>query len=369
MSPRKIKKKLLEERKKCVSLQKERRTIKQHERRVTIRVTHLKNIIYRLKKKKIIKVDLAKELEKTFSGVPLAIMKRMIANSLKGKSTRQKYSATLRSFAMTLQFYNCKAYEYVRKTFNMALPSQSVIRSWMANVECEPGFSEAAFVSLKLKVEENTSENKATICSLMLDEMCIKKQIDFANNKSWGYVNLGIEPDTDELEPATEALVFMVVSINSHWKLPIGYFFIKSLKASEKAQLVREALRKLKQCNVIITSLTCDGPNVNFAMMNELGAEVTDLKNIIPSFQHPSDGSKIFVLFDPCHMLKILRNNWANMKKLIDPYEEVVDFDLINQLYNIQKDENFRLGTKLRKTHIEWQRQKMKVNVKFFLSA
>jgi hypothetical protein len=67
----------------------------------------------------------------------LAILKRSLINARYGKKSRNKYPAELRSFAMTLQFYSPKAYEYVRKTFkfNHALPNQYVIRSWLSKIK------------------------------------------------------------------------------------------------------------------------------------------------------------------------------------------------------------------------------------------
>lgn len=41
-------------------------------------------------------------------------IKALLSRKLHGKS-RMKYSPELRSFALTLQFYSAKAYEYVRK--------------------------------------------------------------------------------------------------------------------------------------------------------------------------------------------------------------------------------------------------------------
>lgn len=104
-------------------------------------------------------------------------MKRILKNYRTGTISREKYDETIRSFAMTLQFYSSKAYEYVRKTFNLALPSQSTIRSWYSNTICDPGFSQPAIEKRHL-----------TYCSLMLDEILIKKHIDYCKGKSWGYV-------------------------------------------------------------------------------------------------------------------------------------------------------------------------------------
>lgn len=53
-------------------------------------------------------------------------------------------------------------------------------------------------------------------------------------HKTYGYVDFGLEMDIDNCEEAKEALVFMLVALNSHWKIPVGYFLISQLSASEK---------------------------------------------------------------------------------------------------------------------------------------
>ena len=65
-----------------------------------------------------------------------------------------KYSPELKSFALSLQFYSSKVYEFVRKTFNLALPHQAQIRKWYTKVPAELGFTEPAFRALALKVED-----------------------------------------------------------------------------------------------------------------------------------------------------------------------------------------------------------------------
>ena len=70
----------------------------------------------------IISLNCEEMLNKAISGVPLAVMKRMTSGRSSGKGC--KYSPELRSFALTLQFYSAKAFEFVRQTFNLALPDQ-----------------------------------------------------------------------------------------------------------------------------------------------------------------------------------------------------------------------------------------------------
>ena len=57
-------------------------------------------------------------------------------------------------------------------------------------------------------------------------------------------------------QPATQCIVLMVVAMNGHWKLPIGYFPVASMNAETQARLITEALILLWDIGVTIVSLT-----------------------------------------------------------------------------------------------------------------
>lgn len=61
---------------------------------------------------------------------------------------KNKYSAELRTFALTLNFYSSKAYEYVRKTFKNLLPQSSTIRKWYRSINGRLGFTEEILQAL-----------------------------------------------------------------------------------------------------------------------------------------------------------------------------------------------------------------------------
>lgn len=95
-----------------------------------IQLTHLKIVVEHLKKKQLVSTDAMTVLESTFKGVPSALMKRMlIAARSRSGTTNKEYPKELKSFAMTLQFYSSKAYDYVRQTFNLCLPAPSTMRA------------------------------------------------------------------------------------------------------------------------------------------------------------------------------------------------------------------------------------------------
>ena len=119
----------------------------QKSRRLKKKAKSLKDITKELSDKNLITSTCQEMLESNFFGVPFALLKRMNLKSGKGS----KYSPELKSFALTLQFYSSKAYEFVSKTFNLALPHQVQVRKWYAKVPAEPGFTNPAFQALKLK--------------------------------------------------------------------------------------------------------------------------------------------------------------------------------------------------------------------------
>lgn len=194
------------------------------------------------------------------------------------KGSRKKYSATLRSFALTLSFYSRKAYEYVRKTFRNLLPELSTIRNWYSTVDGRSGFTSEVVEALKCKVRNTKTP---IICNLVIDEVAIRQQIVYDGNRYYGYVDLGVNnniTNVDNPRQAKSAFVFMVVALNGHWKVPSGYFLIDALSGKERANLLEHALQIIHGTGVLLHSLTFDGTYVNFNMCTVLGANFELMK-------------------------------------------------------------------------------------------
>ena len=198
----------------------------------------------------------------------------------------------------------------------------------------------------------------------MLDEMAIRKHMkDWDGEKFRGYVDIGTGVVDDSLSEAKDALVFMVVCINGSWKVPYGYFLIDGLSSAEKANLITSCLEKLYDVGVKVASITCDGPASHFAMLRTLGANL-DVGSLDPSFQHPCDHSaKVHVLLDVCHMLKLVRNTFADAGILYDEVGNAIRWKYLSDLPTLQEEEGLRLANKLKSSHRCWQKQKVKVNV------
>ncbi|KAG8187521.1 hypothetical protein JTE90_019951 [Oedothorax gibbosus] len=236
-----------------------------------------------LKKKRMISDGASSILKVALTGSAQEFLHRLDL-----PSTREKYPPELRAFALTLHFYSAKAYKYVRKTFACNLPHPSIIRKWYRSIDDTPGFTKEAFSALKIKAEETQKKDTKIKCVLIMDEIAIKKHIewDHTQNQFSGNIVLGTDLDDDELPPAKEVLVFMANAVNGNWKVPIGYFLINGLSVDEKANLVTEALHYIHETGVEVVSITFDGTSCNIAAANALGANLS-FEDMVHYFPHP----------------------------------------------------------------------------------
>lgn len=194
-------------------------------------------------------------------------------------------------------------------------------------------------------------------------EMAIRQQVEWDGQSYSGYVDFGSGVDDDTLPVAKEVLVFLVVSVTEHWKIPVAYFLIDGLTAEERGHLLSTCLSKLFEADANVVSVTFDGCSANLSMVSKLGY---CLKYVNPttSFAHPENAaSPVYVMLDPCHMLKLVRNLLAKKGILLDVNGERIQWGHVVLLQNLQDSEGLRASNKLTLRHINWTKQKMKVNI------
>jgi len=88
-----------------------------------------------------------------------------------------------------------------------------------------------AFKLLSMKVESELKRGVKVLVAVMLDDMALRKEVQFnsSDQQFRGFVDIGCGPAVSDSVPARDVLVIMEVGINSHFKVPIGYFFITGL--------------------------------------------------------------------------------------------------------------------------------------------
>ena len=100
-------------------------------------------------------------------------------------------------------------------------------------MKCSPGFITEAFKILKQEVKDHPEKKD---CCLVFNAMAIRKQTlwDPTKDAYVGFVNYGdVLPELSDIL-ASEALVFVVVGLRSHWKCPIAYFLIDKISATNQ---------------------------------------------------------------------------------------------------------------------------------------
>lgn len=145
-------------------------------------------------------------------------------------------------------------------------------------------------------------------------------QYSDAQKRFIGHISYGSIPkDAEYLPVATNAIVFMVNGVNVSFNIPVAYHFINCLQAHEKAALVLILLRVLSKIGLKVIGLAFDGLVTNPRTCSLLGASLNVDKDFRPFILDPLDNHKIYIIYDPPHMIKLIRN-CIGMKKTL--YQE-----------------------------------------------
>lgn len=268
-------------------------------------------------------------------------------------------------FALTLHFHSPRAYKYIREKFNNNLPNKRTIQKWYAN--CNVSGADICEQSLDI-LAKNADKLKSTgtepVCALIFDEMSIKKHLQWSCVQKifLGPINYGFRPESSEVPLAKEAIVFMVNGINFNSTLPLAYYFIKRLNSDEKAVLLKRIISAVRNCGVRVLSVTFDNLVDNFAMCDLLGCNVNDADNYKPHFLLPGDERKIYLIIDPCHLLKLARNILGK-HKIMYYGDRQIDWNFFESLEELRIEGSLRHTHKMTKKHMQYTKFKMNVRI------
>lgn len=324
------------------------------------RVSNLKDMLQLLKNNSLLTEGIEGYLKSSGLGdtLPFELFENELSN-INHSATNRRYSNEIKEFSLTLHFYSPKAYEFLRK--RSTLPDESTIRRWIATRECNPGILLEVLHYLK---KESVEKMYLQDIALVYDAMAIRsgRWYSKAEDKFYGYCDLGGITNLDAEEYATEVLLFEIVSLTCKFKCPVAYFLTNKIGASLQSQLVLAVITALYDANVIVRSLTSDGAPANITTYEKLGCCFNDIKSLKTDFPHPSNAkNRIFVLVDPAHAIKLCRNCMAE-KNLSSPLGSI-SFSYIKKIHEIQEKENLKFGNRLNTCHIFYKKKKMNVSL------
>lgn len=282
-----------------------------------------------------------------------------------GIKHKEKYPEEVRQFCISLCYHSPRAYEFVRRTFDLHLPHHHTIRSWYKNsdVIITPGINEPCLNVIRSAVEKMRSKDKRLILALSMDEMAIRRHVDYdiQSRKLVGMCQ-GHPIVEEKIETAKDAFVFMVVGINDSLQIPVAYYFTNSTKATLKMQIVTEVIKAIIGCGAIIASLTFDGFKANPTMCRLLGANLDVYSHEFQPY-FLIDGHKIFVIYDNSHVQKLIRNALGNKEVLYDADGAEIKWKYISDTIRFSSEKGFHLTHRMNKSHLQWKRKIMKVKI------
>ena len=202
------------------------------------------------------------------------------AASVKGKKGMRWHPLMIR-FCLYIRHHSSKAYEALRQSGCISLPSQRTLRDYSHSVKAMPGFSNEVDDQLKAAAKPLTLKEWEKLVVLLVDEIYIKEDLVYDKHEGTliGFMNLGevnnhllafeqsFDTDTDSNATALAktALTFMVKGIFTSLRFPYAYFLCTTLTADMFFQPFWEAVyrierAKLKVCNniILLIIVTCD---------------------------------------------------------------------------------------------------------------
>lgn len=280
-------------------------------------------------------------------------------------SDNRWYSAVVRTFALTFFIISPAAYRFVREKFNKTLPCSSTFCKWYAasNLQCPPGILAESIQALKGIVNQSNENGLKVFASLSFDEIYIRKHVQWLHEKKkWsGYATLGECLQNDKLPIANNILVFMLTVLGINVSIPVAYYPITSLNSSEKKDVLMKVIKELTIAGVNITNIVCDGLSVNLNVFQELGCSFST-ENLKTYFTNPYNNSKIYVLLDACHMIKLVRNALGDLRSMVDPVLGPIKWFYFETLESFRTNHKF-VTNRFNKKHIQYFRNKMNVRL------
>ena len=124
------------------------------------------------------------------------------------------------------------------------------------------------------------------------------------------------------------------------------------------------ALVKASSASLKVWCVTSDGTTANITTFRKLGCRFGYSYNTISTkFKHLVTGEDVFVILDPCHMLKLARNALAFLQTFSSSDGDKIQWKFFHSLNLIQEQEGLKLGNMLTNNHLQFERHKMNVSL------
>lgn len=241
---------------------------------------------------KILQNEIEKLKRSTFKDETLkqsvkSIYTRGQIDKLKYPNKRPRWSADDIANAVAIYSAGPRAYRLLLKKGH-PLPAVITLKKWCAKVDISRGLLKPVLQILQ-NSEMSTFEK---LCVISFDETKIKEQYtyDKKNDSIW--------------KPYKNAQVVMLRRLFGNWKQPI--FFDYDCKMDK--ELFYKIIQEIENVGFHIVAAVCDMGGSNQGLLKQLDVSINKTWFINP---HDLE-SKIYMLADVPHLLKLIRNNFCD---------------------------------------------------------
>ncbi|KAH9630281.1 hypothetical protein HF086_012466 [Spodoptera exigua] len=151
--------------------------------------------------------------------------------------------------------------------------------------------------------------------------------------------------------------------MNESWKIPVAYFLVNGLSAETRANLLKTCLSECYRVGVDIIAITLDGCSSNINAATLLGCDLKQPSNLKTTFGHPECNLDVAIMFDPCHMVKLVRNSFESKRQFFDGSGRKIRWQSLENLVKLQKNVGLNFANKITPRHIYFRNQVMTVKL------
>ena len=279
-------------------------------------------IIELLKMYKSQAVDSKNKEEDSFK---LIFWNQQILNASQTNKKQIRWHPLIIRWALYLHHRSSGAYETLRDSGVISLPSSRTLRDYRHFTSTKPGFSTIADIQLHELMQLKRPTKMAKYVFLLIDEIYLKEGLVYSKSTGSliGFSDLGgIPQQLDDLErklasdtPSSRPLaktmmVIMVRGVFCDIKFPYAQFPMSDATADDLFPLVWQAIDRLECAGIHVLGITADGASINrrlFKMHSPKKKLVHKTANV-----YASDNRSLFFFSDPPHLIKTVRNAFAS---------------------------------------------------------
>lgn len=289
------------------------------------------------------KLKKQEKMNKKIESQPTQFLAEQLEN-FKRKPKGVRYSAETKNIALGLQYCSTKSYKQFQQI--LKLPSISLLKKWISNVDIKEGVNENLVQLLQQKTKHLKPTEK--VVTMSIDEMTLRQNISFLEKSSPDEV-VGFATKIGDVQReisagAKSALVVMIRCMDKGFKQAISFYLSKTgFKATELIKIVHEAIEAVNRSGFITKLLVCDQNATNRALFKLLNVSI---ENPYFTFQN----EKIFAMFDPPHLLKSARNNLYHHNAVY--MGKLIKWDHVQEFYEADIKRTPRAVPNLHKNHV-----------------